>query len=84
MTSGNTFVLQPPSRQTLTASVTESLREAIFAGLFRPGERVAEGQLATRLQVSRAPIREALALLEQEGLVEPHAGRDLCQPAVAR
>lgn len=69
MSDSSAFVLQPPSRQTLTESVTESLREAIFAGAFRPGERVAEAQLAMRLEVSRAPIRESLALLEQEGLV---------------
>lgn len=74
MSPSTGFVLQPPSRLTLTESVTDSLREAIFAGMFQPGERLAEAQLAGRLQVSRAPIREALALLEKEGLVGRAAG----------
>lgn len=69
-----TFVLRPPERQTLADSVTESLREAIFAGVFQTSERLAEAQLARRLQVSRAPIREALAALEQEGLVRRTSG----------
>jgi DNA-binding GntR family transcriptional regulator len=69
MTDATTFFLRPPSRQTLTETITESLREAIFCRGFHPGQRVAEAQLAKRLEVSRAPIREALAVLEQEGLV---------------
>jgi DNA-binding GntR family transcriptional regulator len=69
MTDTATPILRPALRQTLTETITESIREAIFCGGFRPGQRVAEAQLATQLEVSRAPIREALAILDQEGLV---------------
>ncbi len=41
----------------------------MIGGVFSPGERIAEAQLAKRLEVSRAPIREALAVMEHEGLV---------------
>jgi DNA-binding GntR family transcriptional regulator len=63
------LALKPATRQTLADSITESLRDAIFGGLFKPGQRLAEAQLATSLRVSRAPVREALASLEQEGLL---------------
>jgi DNA-binding GntR family transcriptional regulator len=63
------FSLKPAPRQTLGENVAASLREAIFGGHFEPGQRLAEASLATTLKVSRAPVREALASLEQEGLV---------------
>jgi DNA-binding GntR family transcriptional regulator len=62
-------LMRLPARQTLATGVTDSLRAAIFGGLFQPGQRLAEGKLATSLKVSRAPVREALAWLEQEGLI---------------
>lgn len=54
----------------LRESVVQSIREAIQSGWLRPGERVVEADLAAELGVSRAPIREALRQLEQEGLLE--------------
>lgn len=45
-----------------------SLREAILKGDLKPGERLLELQLADKLGVSRTPIREAIRMLEQEGL----------------
>ncbi len=48
--------------------VFNTLREAILKGELRPGERLMELQLATKLGVSRTPIREAIRMLEQEGL----------------
>jgi DNA-binding GntR family transcriptional regulator len=70
----STALLKPPLRQTLSESITGSLREAIFSGVLVCGQRVAEAQLAQQLEVSRAPIREALAVLEQEGLVRRTSG----------
>jgi DNA-binding GntR family transcriptional regulator len=67
--------LQPAVRQTLAESVTASLRDAIFRGAFKPGQRLAEARLAGSLKVSRAPVREALAQLEHEGLVLRTASR---------
>lgn len=48
--------------------VFNTLREAILKGELRPGERLMELQLAAKLGVSRTPIREAIRMLEQEGL----------------
>lgn len=48
--------------------VFQTLREAILKGDLRPGERLMELQLASKLGVSRTPIREAIRMLEQEGL----------------
>ena len=45
------------------------LRRAILTGELKPGERLMEIQLATRLGVSRTPIREAIRKLELESLV---------------
>jgi DNA-binding GntR family transcriptional regulator len=70
MSEDSVFTLmRPPARQTLADGITGSLRDAIFGGLFKPGQRLAEGKLASSLKVSRAPVREALASLEQEGLI---------------
>ena len=52
--------------------VAEALREAIVLGRLRPGERIKENPLAEQLGMSRAPIRDALRLLEHEGLVREH------------
>lgn len=48
--------------------VFKTLRAAIFRGELKPGERLMEIQLADKLGVSRTPIREAIRMLEQEGL----------------
>jgi DNA-binding GntR family transcriptional regulator len=45
------------------------LRRAIIAGDLRPGQRVAQDEIAERLGVSISPVREALRVLEQEGQV---------------
>lgn len=49
--------------------VFEALRDAIVHGEFEPGERLLEVALAKRLGVSRTPVREAIRMLELEGLV---------------
>ena len=48
--------------------VFNTLREAILKGELKPGERLMEMHLANKLGVSRTPIREAIRMLEQEGL----------------
>lgn len=48
--------------------VFQTLRAAILKGDLKPGERLMELQLAAKLGVSRTPIREAIRMLEQEGL----------------
>jgi len=50
--------------------VYDDLREAIIGGEYAPGERLRAEALATRFGTSRTPVREALMLLEGDGLVE--------------
>ena len=58
-----------------------SLRRAIMEGYLAPGERLMEIKLAGRLGVSRTPIREAIRMLSQEGLVEmtPRKGAQVAE-----
>lgn len=55
--------------QSVQQQAVEKLRAAILAGVFRPGDRLVEAALCTRLGVSRPSLREALRSLEAEGLV---------------
>ena len=56
--------------------VAQQLRSEIARGHILPGERLRQAEIAQRLGVSLAPVREALRLLEAKGLVEsdPHRG----------
>jgi DNA-binding GntR family transcriptional regulator len=54
----------------LREKVLDVLREAIIQGDFKPGQALVESDLATRLGVSRAPIREALQVLSADGLLD--------------
>lgn len=58
------------------ASVQDAIRRDIIAGVLTPGARVTETSLATRYEVSRVPVREALRGLESEGFIDsrPHVG----------
>jgi DNA-binding GntR family transcriptional regulator len=62
--------------------VAEALREAIVAGRFRPGERIKELPLAGQLGVSRGPIRDALRLLQHDGLLTIVPNRGAIVPDV--
>lgn len=53
----------------------QRLREAIATGKLKPGSRVLESELATLLDMSRTPIREAIAALEADGLVSIDGAR---------
>jgi DNA-binding GntR family transcriptional regulator len=59
----------PMSVSTLKENIAQVITEAIFSGKLQPGVRLNESQLARDLQVSRAPIREALQHLQEQGLV---------------
>ena len=50
--------------------VFQTLRRAILMGELEPGERLMELALTEKLGVSRTPVREAIRMLEKEGLVE--------------
>ncbi len=55
--------------QTLAEHVQQRIREAILKQELEPGDRVDQTQIAEKLAVSLAPVREALRALEAEGLV---------------
>ena len=61
--------------------VFHTLREAILKGEIKPGERLMELQLASKLGVSRTPIREAIRMLELEGLAvtTPRKGAEVAK-----
>lgn len=64
-----TCVARGDSRRTLADSVIEKIRQEIIAGLLAPGTMVAEIPTARRLNVSRVPVREAMMVLEHDGLL---------------
>jgi len=59
--------------------VADILRDAITAGRLKPGDRLIETDLAAELGTSRAPVREALRQLEEQGLVAsyPYRGSEV-------
>lgn len=61
-------------RRTIQEIVVEALRDAIVTGRLKGGERLHQDEIASKLGVSRMPVREALRQLESEGLVvfTPH------------
>jgi len=65
------------STPTLVETAAQSLREAILDGRFAPGQRLLEPRLALALGISRGPLREALQVLERDGIVAstPRRGR---------
>lgn len=62
------------SRHTPPATLVEvagfRLRDAILSGELQPGEKIVEERLCAKFGIGRAPLREALRLLAQQGLVE--------------
>jgi len=64
--------IQAPSLVHLAA---ESIRDMILSGRLSPGDRLIEERLTEELGISRPPLREALRLLQQEGLIETRPRR---------
>jgi DNA-binding GntR family transcriptional regulator len=62
--------------QTMQEAVLAELRRCIYDGEFRPGDVIRVDAVAEALGVSRIPVREALKILEGQGLVthQPHVG----------
>lgn len=57
------------------AEIANNLRTLIVSGAFEPGENLVQADLANRFNVSRIPVREALSMLANEGLVELTSGQ---------
>jgi DNA-binding GntR family transcriptional regulator len=58
-----------PARPTSSSVAAEYIRELIFDGRLRPGQRVPQDEVARALGLSRIPVREAIIALEREGFV---------------
>jgi DNA-binding GntR family transcriptional regulator len=63
-------------------TIYEQVRDLIVSGSYSPGVRMTEQELSTRLNVSRTPVREALRMLESDGLVRG-AGRGVTVVALS-
>ncbi|WP_189302728.1 GntR family transcriptional regulator [Streptomyces cinerochromogenes] len=61
--------MAPARRRGLAEEVADRIREAVFDGTYAPGAQLREVELSGDMDVSRGPVREALRLLEREGLV---------------
>ena len=59
----------------LREAVRDTLRTRIFEGHYAPGTRLVERDLAAEFSVSRLPVREALRMLRQEGLISDRGAR---------
>lgn len=68
-------MLAPPSR-VLSEYISDQMREAIVTDKLKAGQRIVEREIAEAMKTSRGPVRDALLLLESEGLVVryPHRG----------
>jgi DNA-binding GntR family transcriptional regulator len=76
-------------QQTVPYSIqaADIVRSRILGGEYEPGQRLSEVELSTSLGISRSPLREALRLLANEGLVKLVSGRgvtvaDFTEPEV--
>jgi DNA-binding GntR family transcriptional regulator len=63
------------STASIRQQVREALRNAIFAGVLKPGDRLVEAAIAREMGVSQTPVREAIRELENAGLVVSHPHR---------
>ncbi len=63
------LAIPEPLTRSLPEQIAARLSERILEGIYAPGERVREEQVAAEFAVSRGPVREALRLLEKDGLI---------------
>lgn len=78
--------LTPLVAKSLVNQVVDAIVEAAAKGVFLPGDRLVEAELARSLNVSRIPVREALRLLESQGVVvsERYRGMSLMSVDIDR
>lgn len=65
-----------PAKETLRSNIKDYIQQQIADGVYKPGDRIVETQLAKELNVSQAPVREAILELATTGLLEerPYSG----------
>lgn len=78
-------VSSAPLTYSLPEQIAARLSARITAGLYAPGRRVMEQEVSAEFGVSRGPVREALRLLEKDGLVTilPRRGAQVTQLSIA-
>lgn len=74
------------ARQRLADQIADVLREQMLTGALNPGDPIHERETAEALGVSRTPLREAILILEAEGLVETSPARSplVADPSLAQ
>jgi DNA-binding GntR family transcriptional regulator len=74
-----------PLTQSLAEQIAARLSEHILSGTYAPGQRIMEQTVASEFAVSRGPVREALRLLEKDGLVTilPRRGAQVTNLSIA-
>jgi len=74
-----------PLTLSLPEQIAARLSERIVSGAYTPGQRIMEQTIAEEFEVSRGPVREALRLLEKDGLVIINArrGAQVTNPTIA-
>lgn len=74
-----------PLTQSLAEQIAARLAERILSGTYAPGQRIMEQAVASEFTVSRGPVREALRLLEKDGLVTilPRRGAQVTRLSIA-
>ena len=56
-------------KKSIRQTIYETIRDRITYGELHPGERLVEANLVREIKSSRGPVREAVCLLESEGLI---------------
>ncbi len=69
------FGAAPPPTLSLPEQIAARLGDRIVTGRIAPGARIIEQEVADEFQASRGPVREALRILEREGLAQIHPRR---------
>lgn len=79
--AGDTRRMLPVQPRTMVEQAAEAIVAAAARGIFLPGDRLVEAEIARDLGISRVPVREALRLLESQGIVvsTPYKGMRLMQ-----
>lgn len=69
------FGANPPPTLALPEQIAATVGDRIVSGAIAPGARIVEQDIASVFETSRGPVREALRILEREGLVRIHPRR---------
>ncbi len=69
------FSFKKVRKRSLKSYAYESIKQAIIRGELKPGEHLREADIASQMGMNRAPVREALRQLDQEGMTYSHPYR---------